>query len=216
MAQITFFDINVSQADLALLSGSNWLNGTIIAFQFARLQQKSPPQHNNILIDPSVLSFIFFQLDVNDPDERKDFTGPNGVLANKENATLFLPINSEMRAGNCLRVNGGAHWSLAKLSIASGKLLFVDHYDSHAGSGNELALVDVCNKICKILGCETVPKIAKISVPQQQNGYDCGVFTLMFAEKLVNGGSHLECTQEVVEGTKNEIRADILRRFSSL
>lgn len=75
------------------------------------------------------------------------------------------------------------------------------HYDSSAGS-NDPSATAAANLFARLLGLAPNPSITSVPCPQQNNGYDCGIYTLLFAEfitKVVNNGEALDNDVAVVE-----------------
>ena len=114
-------------------------------------------------------------------------------------AMIFLPINDNNGAGADAfqRPGGGIHWSMLAVillesnSCKSGenldfKIDFCAHFDS-SGHCNEGAAKAVATKLSRAIdsNCHSNSQdVVRCSTPQQNNGYDCGIFTLGFAEAL--------------------------------
>jgi sentrin-specific protease 8 len=161
-----------------------------------------------LLMDPSVTSFLVHQC--NDVDEMKEFC--RTFHAKDDLRWIYLPINDAMVAGNADWCKStGNHWSLlriirlpaAALGLAEDididypNLVLAEHYNSMNGT-NETAARSVYNKMKKILSGVQVqqqPKRRQIrfvlqvqtiqGVPQQSNGYDCGLHVLWMIEQLL-------------------------------
>jgi len=119
--------------------------------------------------------------------------------------SIFVPINDHNAANSVAfqSVGGGNHWSMllvVQLSCpkagCKGRTFSVDqllHFDSH-GRCNATAAVAVGAKICQALSLNTssngvaTPRnkvtLTHCKTPQQNNGHDCGIFTLGAAEAL--------------------------------
>lgn len=187
---VNYNDALVYGRDLKLLeNGSDWLNSSVVWFVFQRLQAKQP--HNMTFMDPSVLSFFMHQMD--DQEDVEDFAA--NLLGNR----LVLAVNDTHGSNSSLGT--GSHWSL---------LVFDDgdsswhHFDSSKGHNQAAARV-VANKFLSAwkkkttstvsLNCDT---FTEWDVPQQTNGYDCGVHMLAAAAQCINNESF--SGQIVVEG----------------
>ena len=115
---------------------------------------------------------------------------------------LFVPVNDNngsgfgVAASNCF---DGNHWSflLAVISIDNGSQRFF-HFDSSAGY-NHLTAIKVSNRIRDIViigsnghtsnvetgvGAGASADVIECRSPQQNNGYDCGLHTLVTADAI--------------------------------
>jgi hypothetical protein len=127
---------------------------------------------------------------------------------------LFLPINDEYGSSSLSYTQGqqqasGSHWSLLLVDIVMSaaappvhttqqhnnvtmpEIKFY-HCDSHRGY-NQFAAHAVANKVKRVFlkhystgdNDSTAANVTECQVPQQSNGFDCGLYTLGFAEALL-------------------------------
>ncbi len=107
---------------------------------------------------------------------------------NMKRSFVFLPINNaESPYGG-----GGTHWSLLVMEGGNGKRerIFY-HFDSFKGMNSKTALL-ISKQIGKLFSIDE-KKSKKKDIfmdysdvtPQQQNGYDCGLFAIAISEILV-------------------------------
>ena len=73
-----------------------------------------------------------------------------------------------------------SHWSSLLCHIPTGNIW---HYDSYKNKNTKSAQ-NLVEKLTKVFQWNTVPIIHNIKGPQQTNGYDCGVFTVLFMKRL--------------------------------
>jgi len=85
-----------------------------------------------------------------------------------------LPVNNSSTSA------GGGHWSL--LAYKKGGTFY--YYDS-MGSSNLSSAQTLANNFLKCLKISGEAKLNQTSCPQQPNGYDCGVYTIIFTRSLV-------------------------------
>jgi hypothetical protein len=175
---------------------------------------------NNIIdclfLDPTVISFIMHQLDESDHDEISNSISvwnlsPPNTTKQQHIKRIFVPINDQYKSSHMSYTSGqeagGSHWSLLVIDIITKppinetkpEIQFYS-FDSHRGY-NTSAAKAVANKLYSVLQqhYSSMQKDATASVNvieyqalQQNNGYDCGVYTLGFAEALLrlsNDGS---------------------------
>jgi Ulp1 family protease len=186
----SYRDADVHLEDLVLFEDGQWLNDSCINFCFRRLEDELN-SNKVLLVDPCLVSFLRFQVDAD--EEFEELASGLGV---KEKTWLLVPIN------DCSDLLGAStHWSLLLCNIESG---YVAHCDS-CGNTNFLSATKTTEKLCKLLGrYHTIQSFRfqfirfssffsklfsnrKLSVPvsircpQQTNGYDCGVYTILFA-----------------------------------
>ena len=86
---------------------------------------------------------------------------------------MFFPVND-----NLTDKEGGSHWSLL-LYRPNGNAFY--HFDPISGMNDRSA----AKIIKRIIDSEKkIPEVKYVTCPRQRNGYDCGPYTLMFAENV--------------------------------
>jgi Ulp1 family protease len=197
----SFKDLPVYSCDLDLFRDRQWLNDVCIGLAYRlmddelltsdqcdRYSSASTATTPVLLLDPAVVSFL--QLQVDDDDEYQQLAG--GLAVNSFE-WLFLPVNDRVRFDA-----ESTHWSLLVCHVPTGSLF---HCDSH-GNYNSPAVHLLAPKLQRLLLLSTTsitsttmmnrnrPKapaiVVSIDVPQQRNGYDCGVYVVLFTKCLVS------------------------------
>ena len=120
---------------------------------------------------------------------------------------IFMPVNV-----------GGVHWCCAVIDIPQKRIQF---YDSMAGSGTHIlsALFQYLQDEYQNKKHSPMPHLHEWKlipgndpsqqIPQQQNGYDCGVFTCMFAD-FISRDVPLLFTQKHINECRKRIALSIL------
>lgn len=124
--------------------------------------------------------------------------------------SVFIPISDQFGASRATftRPGGGNHWSLllweintlyyeAKDGFSALVGVGFHHFDSSSGF-NESAAKAVANKLHKVMcasmskddGVADVVEVLECQTPQQNNGYDCGVFALGFTDALSSSNDY--------------------------
>ncbi len=164
-----------------------------------------------VILDPIVVSYLIHQLDINDHDECRQ-VGQTYHHGFQNTVRLLLPINDTMVPGTLARSHPplGTHWSLLvidnmAIDSSDDKSMMVlcgYHLDSmmiirsnHHHSGNFQCAQAVANQFQRLLhrirnGNNDEPvnqnvNLQCIPVPQQTNGYDCGIHVLLNAETII-------------------------------
>jgi sentrin-specific protease 8 len=205
---VNFHDALIYRRDLRILqSPTRWLNSDLIHFHLQCLQHAVGQQHyishhqtleldKVMLMDPSVTSFLVHQC--NDEDEIQEFrTSYNNFDGIR---WIYLPINDTMMVtGNSdWWTSQGSHWSLLRIHLpaaadhtgtSSGQEVgSAEHYNSMRGT-NQPAAISVYEKMQRCLVVQKrrfEPRLrAMENVPQQSNGYDCGLHVLWMIEQLL-------------------------------
>ncbi|VDD80927.1 unnamed protein product [Mesocestoides corti] len=174
------YRLAVTQRELLTLTGTNWLSDMVINFYMQLLHHRSKRLHesNPSLPRVAVMNTFFYPKLVSG-------TGYAGVRRWTRSISLFdhdlvlIPIHDR-----------GIHWCLAAGDLRKKTLTF---YDSMGGE-NDLCLetllsyLDSESRDKRQRPLEDMAAWKKIntgsSVPQQNNGCDCGVFLCTFAEFL--------------------------------
>lgn len=166
-----------------------------------------------LFLDPTVLSYIMHQLDEDDEDEVSNLLSAWKLPPQNNDAKqqqheikrIFVPINDQHKSSHMSytpQYAGGTHWSLLVIDITIAstsehcetkpEVRFYS-FDSHRGY-NISAAKAVANKMYRLFKQHysslerdgvTNENVIDCEAPQQNNGYDCGLYTLGFAEALL-------------------------------
>ncbi|CBN74639.1 conserved unknown protein [Ectocarpus siliculosus] len=185
---LNYHDAVVYDTDVALFGDGEWLNDNCINWFFRVLEHEVFPGRTDLLfMDPAVVSCMMNQCD--DLEEYEDL-GRGLELAIR--SMVFVPVNNA--AGPFSR---GSHWSLLVCDrrIAGGderrSRWRFRHFDSSEGSNRTPAELTAA-KFVKMLGEKTVgeDKPSRVEhvreAPQQRNAFDCGMYTILLAERLAS------------------------------
>merc|ERR1712121_551555 len=163
---------NLHNIDLKSLENGGWVTDSIIAHVFGRIQQYIN-EDKLALVKPSI-NQIFRR----SPDPR---TVAKTVedLKLKEKDYILFPVNNNDRVEG----EGGSHWSLLVYISDKSDVNFY-HYDPIRGANNRQA-----NELVRKLSetntfCKSKLKVEEVLVPNQINGYDCGIYTMIYAGML--------------------------------
>ena len=204
----TKFNIDIRRRDVRRLGPGRWLNDDVINFYMKMLQERD----NSLCAQyssraPSYFFSSLFMLKLNENDTYnfgnvKRWTKSFNVF---EMSRIYFPINV-----------AGSHWTLVVVDVKERRIRY---YDSMSGSGHRYV-----NHIMRWLmeegrsrhGIEvnqnewTLQHQGGDDVPQQMNGFDCGVFTTMCADFL-SDNLPLRYSQEHMELFRVKIGAAIMR-----
>ncbi len=175
-----FDEVDMYPEDVALFGPGQWLNTSCVGFLLKLLEHQDwfvagQGRKRILLLDPSVVSFLRFQLETQ--EELDDFREGNDIDTAE---WVFLPVNN----ANSL-LEAGSHWSMLAYHV---KTSIGIHMDSMRGSNNGPAR-ETLSKINSAVSSKTrgEPKFFPLSpslCPQQQEGFNCGVYSALFAECL--------------------------------
>mmetsp|Transcript_717 Transcript_717/g.1237 ORF Transcript_717/g.1237 Transcript_717/m.1237 type:complete len:245 (+) Transcript_717:82-816(+) len=188
---LSYEDADIYQRDLELFEDGKWLNDACIHYCFKRIENEykrkgSEIQAKIILLDPSLVSFMLIQ--AVDREENEELAASLDVASKQ---WILAPVN------DCDSFTSSSnHWSLLLCHLPSG---FMAHFDS-SGSYNHKAACKTATRIACLIGRECAP-VFEFKSPQQRNGYDCGVYTVLFARFIY---------EKLVEGATTTGRADLL------
>ncbi|KAH0564399.1 hypothetical protein KQX54_011883 [Cotesia glomerata] len=180
---LSYHDSLLRNSDVFLLKDSHWLNDAIIGFYFEYLEQtlESNDNSKNIkLFSPEVTQLL-------------KMTDQEFPFISTDMDYIFFPLNDCKKSDAA----GGSHWSLLVYSKAE-KTCF--HFDSAHGNNNTEARSFGLKISKQLLGDETA-SFKNVQCPQQDNGYDCGIFVLCFTDAILE---HLESSPSVETFTEKE------------
>lgn len=212
---VNYNDAVMYGRDWKLLVTNGWLNDACIHYHLQRLQHRYGQSNNQfVLLDPAVVSFLVHQADA---DDRREFRAQHKLQDNSD-MHILIPINDSMVTRADWWNMAGTHWTLLhyrqQQQHARIRPLW-RHYDSMATtctSRNSQAAQTVARILCWNNDADDTAIIESIAVPQQTNGYDCGIHVLATIENILQQGttddaiiSHVDCS-----ALRREIADDVL------
>ncbi|XP_071478414.1 sentrin-specific protease 8-like [Diadema antillarum] len=204
---LSYHNCLLRRSDQILLQGCGWLNDQLIAFSFEYCEYDLFKDSASCVafISPDITQFIKLSQDAEVGMFLEALDLPNKQL-------IFLAINDNDSSAS----TGGSHWSLLVFWRSDYSFR---HYDS-CGSYNERAARDVARKLQPHIG-PTGKKASFIheQSPQQQNGYDCGLFVICTTEHLCRQslqGCQVPLLEAVTQAAVTRKRQDILKLIADL
>ncbi|KAG2377413.1 hypothetical protein C9374_009324 [Naegleria lovaniensis] len=206
----TFYDSQtLSDEDILLLTGKHWLNDNMINFYFLYLENEKYKEHQNeyCFMAPSV-SFWVSMI-----EDEQDIKAALDPLKVQEKQLIFIPINdnTDIEAVN----GGGSHWSLVvferKNNQQEGKCKF--YYFDSGGAMNKRAAQKCIEKMAPHFGdCGALDvKLVVKDAPQQNNGYDCGVYVAAMSDYIAEHGvSDSNIDKVITPSFVTQLRKDML------
>ncbi|THH26655.1 hypothetical protein EUX98_g7530 [Antrodiella citrinella] len=185
----------VSDTDLTRLHPSQWLNDEIINFYGAMIMKRATENKENAgkkgkkLLNVHYFSSFFWS-------KLKTVGYEKGRLAKWTKAfdifekdVVLIPVN-----------HNNAHWTAAAINFAKKR---IESYDSMGMDRSsvykllrEYVSAEFRNKKKKEFDWTGWTDYVMEDTPQQENGYDCGVFTCQFLESISRGESSFPFTQQ--------------------
>lgn len=168
---LDYQDILLRREDVELLDGPFWLNDQLIGFYFQYLPgDKYPNVRGDVTLISGTVSFLLSHASENDACLTIEKLGISG------NKAALFAVNNNPHVHS---PNGGSHWSLL-LYLVSKQQFY--HFDSLGNTNHESAkrLTNVVEKGVRQEGMEFV----EAKVPQQEDGWMCGYYTLQIADTV--------------------------------
>ena len=191
----SYRDADIYERDLALFHRGQWLNDSCISYCFRIIEDQisaTTSASGSIafrlcFLDPAVVSFILMQAD------EDDLVDLYSSLNLNQKDWIFIPITDQVDFSI-----SSTHWSLLLCGIHPNNLSFM-HFDSYGRKNFETASRASTRLQCILQSrfitqpssVAILPSFSSIEVvecytPQQENGYDCGVYTLLAAQYLAS------------------------------
>uniref|UniRef100_A0A0N5CES1 ULP_PROTEASE domain-containing protein n=1 Tax=Strongyloides papillosus TaxID=174720 RepID=A0A0N5CES1_STREA len=196
------FSMSITKKDIQHLDENTWLNDNIINFYMELIMDRS----KNCLKYPKVYAFnTFFYQNISNPERGykmvKRWTRKIDIFQMKY---IFVPINLN-----------NVHWCMAIIDVPKKEIRYCDSMRKRN--------TDALNVLKNYIKCEAADKL-KIDinldewtaihaqdVPEQQNGYDCGVFSCMFAE-YTSRERDFEFTQNDMPLFRQQMKYEIIKK----
>ncbi|RKP39788.1 hypothetical protein BJ085DRAFT_43705 [Dimargaris cristalligena] len=164
------YNIPISGSDLRTLTDGQWLNDEVINFYVSMIVERSKTSDTL----PQVHTFnTFFYAKLRDEGYSKvrRWSKKNDIFAKD---LVVIPVHLP------------GHWTCAVVNV---KRKRIEYYDSMLGSNPQVFKLirgylesEHTEKKKQPLNLSDWEDYCPKNIPRQQNGYDCGVFTCMFAE----------------------------------
>jgi Ulp1 family protease len=203
------FNIDMTYSKFSCLRPAAWLNDEVINFYMSMLQEYDSQKHEK---DPKLYpltchyfnSFFYSKLLENGSynySNVKRWTKKFDILSKDK---IFIPVNLS-----------NTHWTMCIIYM---KKKEIHYYDSMSGSGKRYLdaalrwiVDDVKDKKQELVNPSEWKLIDRENiVPQQANGYDCGVFSIMCAD-YVSDELPFEYGQSEMSMNRVKIGAAIIR-----
>ena len=210
---LRYQDMFFEDEDLRSLNDGNWISDTIIAFWFTYLEEIIYKNNQNILFIPPSITHLLKEGFL---DEYDMILEPLNIWQRKY---ILLAVNDNKVVDNVEKV-GGQHWSLLVYTIRDNTWY---HYDSMNNSniGEARFLV---GRLQEYIRPGSTPNITNAHCTQQNNNYDCGAYTMVYAQKIANilTGEHTQkmainpCSveKEEVNNVRDKVRGMITNTAS--
>lgn len=204
---LSYHNYVVRSSDAALLEKNDtWLNDIVIGFYFEYLDQqyKKDNKKQLLFIDPGVTQLLKMQT----PLQYNIFLDPIEATSYD---FIFFPLND--CDGN---EPGGSHWSLM---IYSRKDEMCYHYDS-SNSINRSIAEKFAKNVIKYFLNKQERRCIEMDCPQQNNGFDCGLFVLCLADlisrHILKGLKISNCDYSAVTEMVSKKRMELLGLIQDL
>lgn len=204
---LSYHDSLLRDSDVQLLRGPHWINDTIIGFYFEHLDKAASNSKNKDLLFVSPELTQLLKLTAS-----SDYEMLLEPIDAKSKSFLFFPLN------NCdsRETAGGTHWSLLVYS-KSEETCF--HIDSSKGL-NSVVAKSFAKSILDYFCGKGLENYLEIDTPQQDNGYDCGLYVLcatdLIASYTVAEGKVENCGFESLKILVDEKRKKLLELIDCL
>ena len=166
---LNYHGSNIRETDLKTLEGKNWINDTIISFFFEHLQRVTFGKNKQLLfVSPAATQIL-------KAGENRDLPVILNPLGALHKEYIFFPVNNNETVDRV----GGTHWSLLVYNKNVNTWI---HLDSQRDLNNVHAR-QLMNRVNTYMNGKTPPKYVETNCTQQNNGYDCGAFTMMHAQE---------------------------------
>lgn len=191
---VSAYAIDISVRDIQTLNDTCWLNDNVIDFYLNMVTENSKDTYCWTTHFFTTLKSKGYQGVARWAKRRK--------VNLMEKDLIVVPINIM-----------GTHWAAAAID---NKEQTISYYDSLSSSGNAravLLLQDYMTKECERLAVDPIQYslLPNVKTPQQQNGYDCGVFTCTVARKVAER-SPLAFSQKDMKTIRRKMAYEIITK----
>ncbi|KAL0212606.1 hypothetical protein RCL1_006232 [Eukaryota sp. TZLM3-RCL] len=176
-----FEGLTLYQSDVNYLAPGRWINDNILSFMMLYYRHLHP-NLNISFVQPSAVML----LKLASPEDAKQV-----VTSSKfSTSDLVIMAVSDASLAEASIVEAGSHWSVL---VYYRKDHIFYHFDSLQGHNSEVAS-ELALSISELLNISKVAMFEDLACEQQTNGYDCGVFCVVFFYRIVQ--AYMESLKE--------------------
>ena len=201
--------MNISKESLASLERSQWVDDDMIKLSLALKQKEINKSTDKILfVSPAITQLIRASKDGKAIKETL-----KGLRITERDWVLF-PVSNNNQVD---MPGGGTHWSL--LLYSRQKNVFYHH--DPIFPINFMHATELINKISTADSSFSINR-KNVETPQQKNGYDCGPYVMLFANKIVDNLSegldpnHLVVSEDEASVYRMKLKEKILREMKKV
>ncbi|KAG8468872.1 hypothetical protein KFE25_007390 [Diacronema lutheri] len=190
-------DVSLCREDIAFLVPPRWINDQLIAAAFELLRARhAPPDERVLCVGPSE-AYMIAQLA--DPTQLPSLFAP---LKLETRQLVLMPVSDHDEPDDA----GGTHWSLLAFYRQPPDAFFAFDSLSHL---NLRAAEHLARRVAPLLGASH-SRVVAVPTPQQQNGYDCGMYTIAIADVCA---AHVgKDVDEVADAVRSAVTAEAVQR----
>ena len=184
-------DISLRVEDTYCLDGPDWLHDNLIEFYLEYLRHEKYREHKDKIeiIGPPVTQCIKL---AGSPDVVSEMIDPLNLATKR---VVLIPVN------NSAQENAeGTHWSLLAMVPPSQVFVHIDSLDMNKDHAEQIAKV-----LSKHFGFKD-PTYENYTKNQQSNAYDCGVYVLINARKVIEHFLETNTREGLVPEQKTNIQ----------
>jgi len=178
---VSFHDVHLTVHDVLYLEPETWLHDKSVSFALhymndERKREQGASAPEVVVVDAAIVSAL--KLTCDDAEERGQWRKGLGVGPTTH---ILAPVNDN----SSLRTHGpvSSHWSLLYIDV---KRAVAVHFDSMQPKNSRDAsrTAEVLMEMCTGKEADAVTVLEATGIPQQRNGYDCGVYACLFAARI--------------------------------
>ena len=157
---------HINENDLKTLEDGRWFSDNIMLYGIDELRKRN----NKILfVNPVITQLLKLS------NNKKDINETIGDIGLDKAEWVFFPVNN-----NYTEKSGGSHWSLLVYNKLENSFY---HFDPITGANDGSVSVLIKNLTDTK---QRIPEVRYVKCPRQKNSFDCGPYTMLFAEKIAD------------------------------
>ena len=133
------------------------------------------------------------------------------AMKDQENTILFINYNKNIHKLG----EGGSHWSILHYDKKENKFF---HHDPIVNTNKKYAVMMA--KKLKMINNKINATVTEIQCPQQNNSYDCGIYSLLYikgiVQKILKGNSpNIYAKNEITDHDADKLRRDMYKQITT-